>query len=435
MPSVNTLSPVPRPTAALPFIYITLLLDVLGFGLIIPVAPRLVERLMNADEAAAAPIVGLLGSTYALMQFLFAPTLGMLSDRVGRRPVLLLSTFGSGLDYFAMALAPTLPWLFVTRALNGLSGANMTAATAYIADVTAPKDRAKAFGMVGAVFGLGFVLGPLIGGLLGSSRTHIPLIGPGDIHYPFYAAGTITLLNWLYGYFVLPESHPIDRRRPIELARANPATALKRLAQFPFVARMAIAFFALHLAQFMLHATWVLYTKFRYGWDERAVGFSLFAVGIGAAVVQGGLARRLIPALGERRSLFVGLGFSCLAYLVYAFAPVGWVIYIGIGLGSLGGLAMPAAQSLVTRSIDPTQQGAVQGTLTSVQGLAQVIGPITGGAVLAWSIDGGDSTSLPGLVYAFSSVLALIGLAMAIWATATHVEGLAKSPNVDGSQT
>jgi MFS transporter, DHA1 family, tetracycline resistance protein len=410
---------------AISFIFITLLLDVLGFGLLIPVGPRLVEKLQAGTlapgtnpEAAAAPIVAMLAATYAFMQFVFAPLLGMLSDRFGRRPVLLVSTFGSALDYIAMALAPTIPWLFVTRAVNGLSGASMTAASAYIADVTPPEKRAAGFGIIGAAFGLGFILGPLLGGVLGSPRVHIPFIGPGDVHYPFYAAAGVTMLNWLYGYFVLPESLPKELRRPPNLARANPVGALLTLSKYPFVLIMAGSFFALNLAQFSLHTTWVLYTKHRYAWDELAAGLSLFAVGLGSAIVQGGLTRVLIPKLGEPRALLVGLSLGIAAYTIYGASSQGWMIYLGIAVGAIAGIGMPAAQSLITRSVPPDQQGTIQGGMTSLQSVANILGPLMGGGIFAYSIS--DDVNLPGLVYFNAAFLALLGLGIAAWALRTR---------------
>ncbi len=393
-------------TPALGFIFLTLLLDVLGFGLIIPVAPRLVELLHGGGEQGAAPIVGWLGATYAAMQFLFAPVLGALSDRFGRRPVLLVSMFGSGLDFFAMAFAPTVSWLFVTRAINGITGASITAASAYIADVTPPERRAAGFGIVGAAFGLGFVLGPLIGGVLGKM----------DIHYPFYAAGGITLLNWLYGLLILPESLPPERRRRAAGFRWDPLAGLRNLRKNRFVMHLAGALFLVNMAQFALHATWVLYTKYRYGWDERDAGFSLFAVGIGAAVVQGGLARRLIPMLGERRSVFIGFVIGAFAYLGYGLASEGWMIYGVIAFASLAGIAMPACQALITKTVRADEQGVMQGSLTSVQSLANIVGYPVGGAVFAWSISDAMEPTMPGAVFFMGAGLAVLSLLVVVYA-------------------
>lgn len=395
-----------RRTPGLGFIFLTLLLDVLGFGLIIPVGPRLVEELSGGTEVDAAPIVGFLAATYAAMQFLFAPVLGALSDRFGRRPVLLVSMFGSGVDYIAMALVPTIPWLFVTRVFNGISGASITAASAYIADVTPPEKRAAGFGIVGAAFGLGFVLGPLLGGVLGSY----------DIRYPFYAAGAISLLNWLYGYLILPESLPPEKRRKAEGFRWDPLTGLRALRQNRFVLRMAAALFLANLAQFGLHATWVLYTQFRYDWNESDVGYSLFAVGLGAAIVQGGLARRIIPRLGERRSVLIGWAIGMLAYLGYGLSSEGWMIYVVVGFASLGGIAMPACQSLITKTVRHDEQGQVQGALSSVTSLANIFGPILGSQVFAWSIGASMDPPLPGAVFFSCALISAVGGGVVLYA-------------------
>jgi MFS transporter, DHA1 family, tetracycline resistance protein len=387
---------------ALRFILLTVLLDVLGFGLLIPVGPDLVMKLQGGTERDAAPIVGWLMATFSLMVFLGAPVLGTLSDRFGRRPVLLLAMLGSGLDYFAMALAPSVTWLFVTRVINGLTGASITVANAYIADVTPPDKRAGAFGMFGATVGVGFVAGPLLGGLLGSH----------DIHYPFFAAGALTLLNWLYGWFVLPESLPAERRSRHGVR--SPLAALAVFRRYPLARRLAAAVFLVNVAQFALHATWRLYTKHRYEWEPSDVGWSLFAVGIGAFVVQGGLARHLVPRLGERRSIVIGLVFAVVAYAGYALATEGWMIYVAIAVASFGGIAMPAMQSLITRSVRPDEQGAVQGGLTSAQSLANIGGPLLGAWLFAWSIDPAHPGAHPGTVFFASAALSAAGLVAAI---------------------
>ncbi len=397
-----------RRTPGLGFIFVTLLLDTMGFGLIIPVGPRLIEHLQGGGEAEAAPIVGWLAATYALMQLLFSPVLGSLSDRFGRRPVLLVSMFGSGLDYIAMALVPNVAWLFVTRAINGISGASITTASAYIADITPIEKRAAGFGIVGAAFGLGFVLGPLLGGLLGKH----------DIHWPFYAAGALTLANWLYGLLVLPESLPPERRNQSPVRRST-FSALGVLQRYPLARGLAGALFLLNLAQFALHVIWVLCTKYRYGWDEAAVGFSLFAVGVGAAIVQGGLARRIVPKLGERRSLLIGVTIGALAYVGYGAATQGWMVYLVIVFASLGGIAMPACQALITKSVRPDEQGAVQGAITSVNSLANMLGPLLGSNVFAWSIRD-DQTARPGLTFFVCAGIGGLGLALAVRALRRH---------------
>jgi MFS transporter, DHA1 family, tetracycline resistance protein len=382
-------------TPALSFIFVTLLLDVLGFGLLIPVGPHLIEQLQGHEEGAART-VGWLNATYAAMLFLFSPVLGALSDRFGRRPVLLVSLFGSGLDYIVMALVPTVPWLFVTRVINGLSGASITVANAYIADVTPPDRRAAGYGVIGAAFGLGFVLGPLLGGLLGHY----------DIRYPFYGAGIITLCNWLYGLMVPPESLPKEKRS-VTAFRYDPLATLRNLGRYPFVMSMACGLFLLNVAQFALHATWVLYTKFRYGWGPELVGWSLFGVGVGAAIVQGGLARRVIPKIGEKNALLFGTGLGMFAFMGYGLASEGWMIYVVIAIASFGGVAMPACQSLISKSVRPEEQGAVQGSLTGMTSLAQICGPLLGGYVFEWSKE--LEPPVPGAVFFTGAVLSAIG--------------------------
>jgi len=388
---------------AIGFIFLTLMLDVIGFGLIIPVAPKLIETLQPGGEQAAAGTVGLLAASYAAMQFLFAPILGALSDRFGRRPVILIALFGSGLDYFALALAPTLWFLFITRAINGLSGASMTAASAYIADITPPEKRAAGFGIIGAAFGLGFILGPLIGGFLGDI----------NIHYPFYAAGVLTLLNWLYGFIVLPESLPPEKRGKFSFARANPVGALAGLGRYPLVAGLAAALFLLNLAQFSLHSTWVLYTSHRYQWTSRDVGLSLALVGIGAAVVQAGLARKIIPKLGERRSLLVGIAIGAFAFLGYGLATQGWMIYAVIAVGSLGGIAGPACQALITKSVRSDEQGSIQGALAGLQSVANILGPLIGTSTFAYFISDRAPVNLPGASFLVASLLSVLGFFVA----------------------
>ncbi|MFN9946919.1 MAG: MFS transporter [Planctomycetota bacterium] len=384
---------------ALRFVFFVVLLDLLGIGLLIPVGPKLVTQLSGGSEADAAPLVGWLGATFSIMAFLCAPLLGALSDRVGRRPVLLFSMLGSGLDYFAMALAPSLSVLWVTRAINGVTGASVTTASAYIADVTPPEKRAAGFAVFGAAASLGFVLGPLLGGILGGI----------DIRLPFWIAGGLSLANAAYGLFVLPESLPPERRNTHPIG--SPFAALTVLARFPLARSLAGALFLLNMAQFALHATWALYTEHRYGWQPKDIGWSMFAVGLGGALVQGGLARRLVPRLGEPRALRLGLLLAVVAYIGYASASAGWMIYIAIAIAALGGIAMPAAQSMISRSVAPDQQGLVQGALTSAQSLANIVGYPLGGYVFAWSIGTAKGAVPAGTVYFVSALLAALALA------------------------
>ncbi|MFO0857297.1 MAG: TCR/Tet family MFS transporter [Phycisphaerales bacterium] len=403
--SVDPQSPVPQGRkAALSFIFVTLMLDVLGFGLLIPVAPRLVEQLDGKGESHGASMYGLLTATYAAMLFLFAPTLGSLSDKIGRRPVILIALLGSGLDYFVMAFAPSLTWLFITRAINGLSGASMSASMAYIADVTPPEKRAAGYGMVGAAFGIGFVIGPLLGGVLGEH----------NIRLPFIVAGCLMIVSWLYGAFVLPESLPADRRREFSIARANPVGALLSIAKFPAVLGLATALFLLNVAQFGLHATWVVYTKHRYEWSPRQVGISLAIVGIGAAIVQGGLARVLIPRIGEKRAIIFGWIVGIFAFVGYGSATQGWMIYAIIAVASIGAIAGPAAQAMMSRLVRPDQQGELQGSLASSQSVAQIFGPLLATWLFAHFIHDKSHLYIPGAPFYSSAVLSLISLFVVI---------------------
>lgn len=396
----NPSPPTPSPRRpALGFIFITLVLDVLGFSLLIPVAPSLIKHVTGEGIGGAAQMVGFLSATYAVMQFLFSPLLGVLSDRFGRRPVLLSALFGSGIDYFALALSGSLWMLFVTRALNGLTGATITVASAYIADTTPPEKRAGAFGLVGAAFGIGFVLGPLMGGYLGSI----------DIHLPFYAAGTLTLLNWLFGYFVLPESLPPEKRAPMRYGRANPIGAFAGLGKYPLVAGLAGAYFLFNISQYALHSTWVLYNEYRFSWTTRDTGISLAVVGIGAAIVQGGLARKIIPALGEPSSLLIGLFLGVVAYATYGFAPEGWVMYVGIAIGTFGGLSQPASQAMISKTVEANEQGATQGALTAITNVANIIGPLAGTALFSYFISDRAPVKVPGASFYFGALVSAIG--------------------------
>ena len=385
---------------ALSFIFITLFLDVLGLGLIIPILPKLIESFSDYNVSAAATTVGILAGLYALMQFIFAPILGSLSDRYGRRPIILISLFGSACDYLLLAFAPSLPWFFVGRIINGISGANITAATAYIADISPPEKRAANFGISGAAFGLGFIAGPALGGVLGDY----------DLRLPFLSASALTLANWLYGFFVLPESLAAENRRAFSWSRAHPVGSLTALRQYPLVLRLAVAIFLINIAQMMLQSTWALYTGYRYDWSPKSVGLSLAFVGLMAALVQGGLARKLIPKLGERRSMITGLSCSTLAQIGYGFAPRGWMLYPSLTVGCLGGIAQPAGQSLISRSIAANEQGAVQGAITSLTSVAGIIGPLIATNLFGWFIGPNAPFPLPGVSFFLAALLMISAL-------------------------
>lgn len=395
-PEIQPAMPPRKP--ALIFIFITLFLDVLGIGLVVPILPKLVESLDGGGVDHASYIYGWLVGLYALMQFLFAPILGNLSDRFGRRPVILFSLFGSGLDYFLLAWAPTLPWFFLGRLLSGITGANFSAAAAYIADVSPPDRRAANFGIIGAAFGLGFIFGPALGGWLGDYGLRVP----------FIAAGILTLVNWLYGLFILPESLKPENRRAFRFHRSNPIGALLELHRHRLVLGLSVSYFISSLAHQVYPSIWVLYTGYRYGWDTKQTGLSLALVGLMAAIVQGGLARKLIPRLGERRAAIVGFAIMAIALTGYGLAPEGWIVYPLIVFGSLSGLAVPAIQGMISRTVGDNEQGGIQGSLTSLQSVAGALGPLLATAVFGYFISEKAPAIVPGAPFFFSSALAVM---------------------------
>lgn len=351
--------------AAVGFIFITLMIDVIGWGIIIPVMPELVAHLKNIPVNEASKYGALLLSIYAIVQFVCAPLIGNLSDRYGRRPVLLFSLFAFGIDYLFLAFAPSYGWLFVGRVIAGITGASITTAQAYIADISLPKDRAKNFGMVGAAFGLGFIIGPAIGGQLGSL----------GVRAPFYAASILCLLNWLYGFFVLPESLSKENRRPFEWKRANPFGSFQLLKKYPAIGGLAISFFLIYLGAQAIQGNWNYYTIYRFHWSEKMVGYSLATVGLLVAAVQVGLIRIVNPRLGNERSIYIGLCFYALGMVLFAFANEGWMMFVFLIPYCLGGIAGPALQSTLSGHVPHNEQGELQGALSSLMSLTVIIGP------------------------------------------------------------
>ena len=392
-----------RPKPAIIFIFITLFLDIFGIGVIVPVLPKLVEQLQHDNIQAAAHSVGWLGALYAFMQFVFSPVLGALSDRFGRRKVILFSLFGSGIDYLLLAWAPTIGWLYLARIVSGITAANFSAASAYIADVTPPDKRAAGFGMIGAAFGLGFIAGPAIGGLLGQY----------GLRLPFLVAAGITLLNWLYGAFVLPESLAPENRRPFKWASAHPIKALTALSRWPLVMGLAGTHFMSTLSANIYPCLWVLYTGSRYGWDSKQVGFSLALVGVMAAIVQAGLAGRVLKIIGERRGVYVGLLAMAVAMFCYGAASQGWMVYFIILIGSMAGIGSPAIQSMISQAVPADEQGAVQGALNSITSIAGIAAPLLWTALFSWAIAPERTIHIPGLPFYGASV---VSLAAATWA-------------------
>jgi len=400
-------SPPPPRRAPLVFIYITIVLDMLALGIIIPILPELIRQFLGGDTQRAAEIYGLFNTVWALMQFVCSPVLGALSDRFGRRRVILISNFGLGLDYILMALAPSLSWLFIGRVISGITSAGHTTAAAYIADVTPPERRAGAFGMLGAAFGLGFVLGPALGGLLGGI----------DPRLPFWVAASLTLVNSAYGLFVLPESLPPERRRSFSLRRANPIGSLKLLRSHPELLGLAAVNMFNNLAHESLPSVYVLYTVYRYAWTEQWVGISLALIGVASMFVQGGLVRHVVRALGERRAALIGLTFGAIGFAFFGLAPTGAWFMLGVPIFCLWGFYGPSAQGLMTRHVGPSEQGELQGAINSLRGIAGMIGPVFFTLVFAWAIDAERSMPLPGAPFLLGSFLLGISAPLAWWVT------------------
>jgi DHA1 family tetracycline resistance protein-like MFS transporter len=399
-----TSSPQPGRAAFL-FILITVTLDFLAFGIIAPVLPSLIIRFEGGDIARAAYVIGYFGFAWATMQFIFSPILGAWSDRFGRRPVILISCLGLGLDYIFMALAPSLRWLFVGRLISGITTSNVSTAFAYITDVTPPEKRAKQFGFIGAAFGLGFVIGPALGGILGNM----------NLRFPFWAAAVLSLANALYGYFILPESLPRERRSHSAWHMANPLGSLTLLRSHPELAGLATVSFLYYLAHQALPSMFVLYADYRYGWNTRAVGLCLAVVGVCASAVSGGLVGPFVKRFGERFGLLSGLVFGCIGFAGFALAVRGWIIYAAIPFIALWGIAGPAMQSLMSRRVDATSQGKLQGALNSIRAITGMIGPLLFTQVFALAISPRLAVHLPGAPYFLAAFLLLGSLFLAAY--------------------
>jgi DHA1 family tetracycline resistance protein-like MFS transporter len=393
--------------AAFAFIFVTLLLDMLSLGMIMPVLPKLVESFLGGDTARAAEIFGVFGTVFALMQFFFSPVLGSLSDRFGRRPVVLISNFGLGLDYILMALAPNLWWLFAGRVISGVSAATIATGYAYVADVTPPEKRAASFGMLGAAFGLGFILGPALGGILGAI----------DPRMPFWIAAGLSLLNALYGLFVLPESLPPERRMGFSWARANPLGSLKLLRSHPELSGLATANFLGNLAHVVLPSVFVLYAGFRYGWDERVIGLTLAVVGVCAVIVQAGLIGPVVRRLGERRAMLLGLAGGIAGFAIFGLAPTGALFWTGIPVLALWGITGAATSGLMTRRVGESEQGQLQGAIASIQGIASLVGPFLFTLTFAHFIAAGKAAPWPGAPFLLAALLLLVSALLAWRAT------------------
>ncbi|RPD44569.1 MFS transporter [Hymenobacter sediminis] len=407
--------------AALGFIFLTLLLDVTGIGIIVPVIPALIRNLTGGTISDAARIGGWLVFAFAVMQFVFSPVMGNLSDRFGRRPVLLLSLLGFGLDYLLVAFAPSIGWLFAGRLIAGIMGASFTTASAYIADISTPETRAQNFGMIGAAFGLGFIIGPALGGILGKYGHQVP----------FLAAAGITLLNVVYGYFVLPESLPEDKRRPFEWARANPIGSLKMLKRYPVITGLVASLLLLYVAAHATQSTWSYYVIEKFKWTETWVGYSLGALGLLVAVVQGLLIRRINPMLGPKRSVFLGMLLYAVGFVLFAFASEGWMMFAFLVPYCLGGIAGPALQGIISVQVPANEQGELQGALTSLMSLTSIVGPPLMTNLFSYYTSPKAPLYFPGAPFILGAVLILVSLLLLVRSLASYV---APSPQ-DAAET
>jgi MFS transporter, DHA1 family, tetracycline resistance protein len=385
---------------AIIFILITILIDVIGIGIIIPIIPSLIQELTGGSNSQASFYGLWLVFAYSIMQFLFSPVIGGLSDQYGRRPVLLFSMFGFGIDYIFLALAPSISWLFVGRIIAGITGASFTTANAYIADVTEPDKRAQAFGLVGAAFGLGFIIGPSLGGLLGQF----------DSRLPFWVSAGLTLLNWLYGYFVLPESLKPENRRKFDIRRANPIGSLLNFKKYPFILTLVASLFLVYIANYATQGTWTFYTIEKFKWSKMEVGLSLGFVGLMVAIVQGGLIRLILPKLGKEKTLFLGLTLNAIGLCAFAFASASWMMYAIMVPFALGGIAGPAVQGIISNQVNKNEQGELQGGLTSLLSIAAIIGqPLMLGLFRVFTKENAP-IYFPGAPFLMGCILTLISL-------------------------
>lgn len=393
--------------AALAFIFVTVLLDVMAIGLIVPVLPVLIKGFQDGDTARAAHIVGWFGATWGIAQFLAMPAIGALSDRVGRRPIILISNFGLGFEYFVMALAPNLVWLFFGRLASGVTAASFSTAFAYVADITAPAMRARRFGLLGMAFGLGFVIGPAIGGLLGGL----------DPRAPFWVAGGLSVLNALWGIFVLPESLAPEHRTAFDWRKTNPLRGVSFLLEKPVLAGLGSVKALNDLAHNVLPATFVLYAGYRYHWTEAQTGLTLALVGLSGMAVQGGLVGPIVKRLGERRTLFIGLAAGTLGFALYGLAPSGGIFLLGVPVMALWGLGGPAMQALMSREVGPESQGRLQGAISGLTAATAIPAPILFTSALAFGVSPAIAGALPGAAFFVASFLVASSFFVARYAT------------------
>jgi MFS transporter, DHA1 family, tetracycline resistance protein len=400
-----------RRRAALAFIFVTVLLDILTFGLIIPVLPHLIENFLNGNVSDAAVWYGYFSTAFFAMQFIFTPVQGALSDWVGRRPVILLSNLGLGLDFLMMALVNSLPLLFIGRIISGITAASFSTSNAYVADVTPPEKRAQAFGLIGMAFGIGFIVSPAIGGYLGAV----------NVRLPFWVAVVLCLTNFVYGLFVLPESLPKEKRTAtFDWAHANPFGALKLLRRYPQVLGLVGVLFLFSLAHMVYPTTFVLYAQYRFNWNSDMVGNTLALVGVLSAIVQGGLIKPVVGGLGERRALLFGLFFGALGFALYAIAPTGYWFWVMMPVAALYGFVQPAAQAIMTHHVDPREQGRLQGAVASLASIAGIIAPTFFSRVLSAVVDHKVQGPLAGATFWLAAIIVAAALLLA-WYTVSHL--------------
>ncbi len=394
----------PKRPAALSFIFVTLFIDVLGFGIIIPVFPTFIQGLLHCDLSVASRYGGYLMFAYAAMQFLFSPLLGNISDKYGRRPVLLGSLLGFGIDYLFLAFAPNIWWLFLGRVIAGITGASFTTASAYIADISTSENRAQNFGIIGMAFGLGFILGPAIGGFLGDIYLKLP----------FFVAAGLALLNALYGYFILPESLGLENRREFDIKRANPLTTLTKLKKYPAVVGLIASLILIYLAAHSVQSNWTYYTIEKFKWSKKMIGFSLTFIGALVGVVQGGLIRVVIPKLGQNRSVVVGLLFYSTGLLMFAFASQTWMMFAFSIPYCLGGIAGPALQGIITGEVPANEQGELQGGLTSLISVTSIVGPVMMTSLFSYFTGKSAPIYFPGAPFLLGAIFMLFSAIFAL---------------------
>lgn len=389
-----------RRNASVVFIFITILFDCIGFGIIIPIMPALIRELTGANLSEASEYGGVLLTAYSLMMFICSPILGALSDKLGRRPVLLISLFGMAVDYLFLSFAHTIILLFIGRIIAGVCGASITTASAYIADVSTPEKRAQNFGLIGAAFGLGFIIGPVMGGVFSQFGTRVP----------FMIAGGLSMLNFLYGYFILPESLKKENRRAFDWKRANPVGALMQIKRYPSLIGLLVALLILYIATQATQTVWAFYTQEKFGWNETWVGYSLGFVGVMVSIVQGGLIRLIIPKFGQKKSIMIGLTLYVIGFTLFAFASTGWMMFAFIIPYALAGITGPAIQGIISTKVKADEQGELQGIMTSFMSLASIIGPLLMSYLFAHFTSGSTALYFPGAPFIMAATLTCLSI-------------------------